>query len=75
MVDQSDKVLDTVAEPEVIQQGDFGALLGLRLYEKTPLTRKYLVVLYREVSLDDGFVLTAYFARRPSVWRATLWSR
>jgi len=72
---QRERVLQTVAQPEVIQQGDFGELLGVRLYDKTPLTRKHLVVTYREIAGDDGFIVTAYLARRPSIHRVVLWKR
>ena len=68
-----ESVLETVSAPEVIQQGDFGELLAIRFYPRTPLTRKYLVVVYREISMDDGFVLTSYLATRPSVRRITIW--
>ena len=47
-------MLETVAEPDVIQQGDFGELLAaVRFYEQTPLTRKHVVVAYREIGSDD----------------------
>ena len=74
MGDQHERALETLAEPEMIQQGDFGELLALRHYRDTPLTRKFLVV-YREVSPEDGFVITAYLASRPSARRVTIWKR
>lgn len=70
---QRDRVLETVKQPEMIQAGDFGELLAVRLYPQTPLTRKYLIVAYRETAANDGFVLTAYLARRPSTRRTILW--
>lgn len=69
------EVLETVAEPELIQQGDSGELLAMRSYESTPMTSKYLVVPYREVSREDGFVLTAYLTNRPSGGRPVVWKR
>ena len=75
LLTQRERVLETVAEPDVIQQGDFGELLAARFYEQTPLTRKHLVVAYREISSDDGFIVTAYLARRPSTQRVLLWKR
>jgi hypothetical protein len=53
--------LEALAEPELIQQGNYGELLAIRSYPETPLTSKYLVVVYREVDQKDGFILTAYF--------------
>jgi len=59
MDNQRERVLETLAEPDMIQQGDFGEVLAVRFYLETPLTRKFLVVAYREVSHKDGFILTA----------------
>lgn len=30
------KVLKTIADPDLIQQGDFEELIGIRFYKKTP---------------------------------------
>jgi hypothetical protein len=75
MENQLERVLETLEEPDGIQKGDFGELLAIRLYSETPLTRKYLVVVYREISSEDGFVLTAYFVVSPSARRVTIWKR
>ena len=75
METQREQVLETLAEPDMIQEGDFETLLAVRLYLKTPLTRKYLVVVYRETGSEDGFVLTAYLASQLSARRDTLWKR
>ncbi len=66
-------ILETVPKPEIIQQGDYGELLAIRFYPETSLTSKYLVVVYREVSPDDGFILTAYLTNRPSGRRTEIW--
>jgi len=50
-------------------------LLAVRLYAETSLGEKYVVVAYRELSSEDGFILTAYLTRRPSSRRETLWKR
>ncbi len=70
-----ERVLEALVEPDMIQQGDFGEMLANRLYPDTPLTRKFMVVAYREVSPEDGFILTAYLASRPSGARETVWRR
>lgn len=75
MGDQRERVLETVAEPDMIQQGDFGELLAVRFYPETPLTSKYMAVVYREVGPDDGFILTAYLTSRPSARRTTIWKQ
>ncbi|MEO1396850.1 MAG: hypothetical protein AAFV90_28560, partial [Cyanobacteria bacterium J06634_5] len=74
MTDQDDKVLQTLSKPDRIQAGDSGERLAIRHYDKTPVTTdKFLVVAYRETSPNDGFVITAYFTRRFSNRRETLW--
>lgn len=75
MSTQQQRVLDTVAEPGLIQEGDFGELLAVRYYEETPMNSKYLVVDYREFNTGDGFIVTAYLTRRPSTRRPVLWMR
>lgn len=75
MVDQQEKLLEAIAKPDQIQVGDTGELLAIRFYPQTPLTSKFMVVAYREVSSDDGFILTSYFTNRPSSRRISLWTR
>jgi hypothetical protein len=75
MATQKDRVFETIFEPDMIQQGDFDELLAVRLFAQTPLTQKHLVVAYRENSIDDGFIVTAYLTRRPSTKRKVLWRR
>ncbi|MBT9163865.1 MAG: hypothetical protein DDT24_00785 [Chloroflexi bacterium] len=75
MADQRERILETLSEPDMIQRGDFGELLAIRFYPETPLTRKFLVVVYRELSPDEGFILTAYLTTRPSAGRVTIWKR
>ena len=73
MEGQKEKVTETISNPDVIQAGDFGELLAIKLYPKTPLTRKHLVVAYKEIANQDGFVLTAYFTASPSKRRQIIW--
>lgn len=76
MIDQADKVLQTVSKPDKIQLGDSNEPLAIRQYTKTPVTTdKLLVVAYRETSSADGFIITAYFTSRPSTRREILWMR
>ena len=68
-----ERVLETVSQPEMIQEGDYGELLAIRFYSETPLTSKYMVVAYREIRPNDGFTLTAYLASRLSARRVAVW--
>lgn len=72
---QKEQVLETVTKPDMIQQGDFGELIAIRFYNKTPLTSKHLVVIYKEVIDTDGFIVTAYYATKPSERRKIVWKR
>ena len=51
------EILDTVGKPEFIVRGNKGSLKTTKNIGR----RKWLVVVYREVSKRDGFVITAYF--------------
>jgi hypothetical protein len=70
---EEQRILETAAEPDFVQQGDADTLIAIRHYEKTPLTQKYCSVVYRELDEEDGFVLTAYFTSRPAAWRKIVW--
>jgi hypothetical protein len=74
MLDCREQVLETLADPDMIQQGDFGELLAVRGYDELKLGR-FVVVVYRETCPDDGFVLTTYLAGRPSSRRRVIWKR
>ena len=66
---------ETIERPDMIQTGDAGTLLAIRWHATTRLTAKFCVVVYRETSRDDGFVVTAYLTRRASTTRSVLWKR
>ena len=52
--------LRTIETPDLVLEGTRGSLKAVKGFGKN----RYLVVVYREVSDDDGFVITAYFVRR-----------
>ena len=67
-------IVETIENPDLIIAGDFGELLGVKMYDKTPVTQdKYLIVVYKETSELDGFILTAYFSRSINKKRRTVW--
>jgi len=69
----SSDVLETIANPEAVYQGSAGELLAARQIEPG----KYLVVVYREQTSTDGFVITAFLTRRRRQLekREKLWPR
>ena len=71
LVGLRDDVLRTISEPDRILAGCEDELLAVREMEQG----KWLVIVYREVSVSDGFVITAYLTRRTKQLerRTVLW--
>jgi len=66
------EVLETIREPDAVYEGTYGELLAVNEIEPAG---RYMVVVYRELSDEDGFVITAFFTsriarieRRTKVW-------
>ena len=63
------EVLEAVEKPEFITRGNKGSLKATKNMGRN----KWLVVVYREISKEDGFVITAYFLdKKPkgdTIWR------
>jgi len=67
-------MIETIENSDFILAGDFGELIAVKKYEKTPVTTdKYLIVVYKETSIVDGFILTAYFSRSSNIKRRKIW--
>ena len=64
-----DDILRTIEEPDFILRGYRGTLIAVRGLGR----RRYLAVVYRQLSPEDGFVITAYFTsrveRRKAIWK------
>lgn len=54
-----DTVLSCVEDPEVIIKGYRDAFIALK-----KVGNKFLAVVYKELSKEDGFIITAYFMSR-----------
>jgi hypothetical protein len=69
--DKKEFLLETIAHPDRIIQGNDQALMAIRELEPD----KVLVVVYKEVSKTDGFVVTAFPTRRLNslLKRTQLW--
>lgn len=68
------KVLNIVKNPDAILKGDFEELLAVR---KRSSKNPWIVVVYKEISQEDGFVITAYLTT-DSRWlfqREIIWSK
>ncbi len=64
-----DDVLATVENPDLVLRGHRGSLIAVKSYRR----KRYLMVMYRQVSKDDGFIITAFFAdkadRKKAIWK------
>lgn len=64
-----DDVLEVIENPDLILRGYGGSLVATRSYGRG----RYLAVIYRQVSSQDGFVITAYFTgkidRKKAIWK------
>jgi len=75
MIGQRERLIETLAQPDLViaTVKDETVHVYHRLYETTPVTRKFLVVAVK-MEEDDAFVLTAYFTSRLKkgkiVWRS-----
>ena len=65
-----DDVLDTLENPDLILRGHRDSLIAVRGAGRA----RYLAVVYRQLSADDGFIITAYFTskveRSKAIWKA-----
>ena len=67
-----DDVIYAIEDPDYVIEGYKKALIALRRFTKT----KFLAVIYREVSREDGFVITAYFTSRVNLKKEViLWQK
>ncbi len=74
MQTQYNRVLETLENPDLIQQDEAtSALLALRFYQEIS-PNKFVVVVYVELSSYDGFVMTAYLRKQPSSSKRIIWT-
>lgn len=67
-----DDVLSGIEDPDFIIEGYAEAFIALNIITRT----KFLAVVYREVSKEDGFVITAYFTSKLSLGKEViLWQK
>jgi len=52
-------ILEAVKDPDFVAKGLHGELKTVRLSIDLPMGARYVVVVYREVSAKDGFIITA----------------
>ena len=70
-----DLVFESLEDPDFIVRGWTDELIALKHYEKTSISEKYVVVVYKEG--EEGFVITAFMtAKHISLMkRGILWQK
>ncbi|MBC7234020.1 MAG: hypothetical protein H5T68_12355 [Chloroflexi bacterium] len=62
-------ILETIENPDLVLRGYRNSLIATRSYGH----ERYLMVVYREISAEDGFIITAYFTskveRKKAIWK------
>lgn len=56
-------VLETIADPDFIVKGSKDEVIALKHYNKTSISEKDVVVIYKEAE-EDGFVITAFMTSK-----------
>lgn len=56
------EILETVENPQTIYEGSNDGLIAVSF--KIEPINKFVVVVYKEVSLADGFIITAYLSNK-----------
>jgi len=54
------EVLETITDPEAVYLGNSGEYLALKEVEPG----KYIIAVYKETGIGDGFIITAFLTRR-----------
>ncbi len=65
-----EQVLDTIERPTWVLRGYAGALVAVLALGK----QQYLSVVYRELNRKDGFIITAFIARKVNR-KAMIWPK
>jgi len=59
-----DLVFETIENPDSIVHGEKNELIAIRHYEKTSISEKSMIVIYKETK-DNGFIVTAFLTSKP----------
>ena len=68
-------ILQAIESPETIYAGSRDELLAVRRVDES--SEKNIIVVYKEISTDDGFIITAYLSNKVHELqkRAVVWQR
>lgn len=65
MIGQEERLIETLANPEMVIATDKDKTVRAyhRLYDQSPVTRKYMIVAVKFL-VEDAFVVTAFYSSR-----------
>jgi len=68
------EILETIENPQIIFEGNYNSLIAIS--QKIDQTDKFIVVIYKEFDIYDGFIITAYisnkeqkFGKKKMLWK------
>ncbi len=75
MAGNLDLVLESIENPDYIVRGWTDELLALKHYNKTSISEKYVVVVYKEDK--DGFIITVFMTSKQDkiLKRGVIWEK
>ncbi len=73
MADYYYEIIETIELPEKIYEGKYDELIVIKHFEKT--NDKFVVVVYKEINANDGFIITAYLSNKENefIKRKLIW--
>ena len=69
------EILETIENPRIVCEGNRGELIAVSY--KHEQTNKFIIVIYKEVDLKDGFIIAAYLSNQEQKFekRKVLWKQ
>jgi hypothetical protein len=69
------EILETIENPTVLYKGVYGELIAIG--KKLEQTNKFIVAIYKEIDLNDGFIITAYLSNKEQKFdkKKVLWEQ
>ncbi|MBI3815506.1 MAG: hypothetical protein HY279_13705 [Nitrospinae bacterium] len=76
MAGNQDLVFETLENPDIIVSGEKTELVAIKYYEKTSISEKHIIVIYKEQG-NGGFVITAFMTSKPEkiMRKGVIWKK
>jgi len=76
MAGNQDIVFETLEDPDIIDGGKGNEFIAIKHYNKTSISEKHAVVIYKERE-NDGFVITAFMTSKPEkiIKKGGIWKK